>query len=124
MHLVPAFPRDILLTYRQLLQRLSDKEIHLLRTVPITFLGPNSQARGGAKPTITGSDSDPIVNLFDLGLFGNDERLSPQLGLQLSACMPHVCYILSVAHIPAVVACTLFSVTLACVLCTRVLLLI
>jgi hypothetical protein len=55
---------------RELLQHLTDKDIRILKTDPITFYGADKQAVGGAKPTITGTDDNPCVNLFDVGVFG------------------------------------------------------
>ena len=58
------------------LKHLSDEEISLLRTIPITFYGPNSVEVGGAKPTITGSADDPCINLFDVGVLGAGRQLA------------------------------------------------
>ena len=55
---------------------MSEEETQLLREIPITFHGPNGVEVGGAKPTITGSDDDPCINLFDVGVFGKGQQVA------------------------------------------------
>jgi hypothetical protein len=56
---------------RALLKQLPEKDVQLLRNVPVKFYGPNNTSVGGGKPTITGPNDDPCVNLFDFGVFGD-----------------------------------------------------
>ena len=53
---------------RQLLEHLTAREIKLLQTHPITFVGANNKTLGGK--TVTGPESDPVVTLFDAGFKG------------------------------------------------------
>ena len=71
---------------RRLVDHLTAPEIQLLRTHPITFVGPNNKTIGGKHPTITGPESDPVVNLFDLGFKG---VLSCKLVISLEIPLKH-----------------------------------